>query len=212
MYVAASHLQRDLQQINRTPSVILQDALFSLHFTTFLATIFIFHSSEFLLAYTYMRDALSWRSWLISRDYLIALTAGVVEFLLEWYCFPHLKQSLLPWTCGLILIISGEALRKTGMLTAQHNFTHAVQFQRRPNHQLITHGIYAYERHPGYVGWLLWVMGTQMVLCNPIATVAFYFIAARFFRCGVRHGLWGASERACEGVYGLWGGVRARMW
>ena len=28
-------------------------------------------------------------------------------------------------------------------------------------------------RHPGYAGWLLWVVGTQALLANPLCLVAF---------------------------------------
>lgn len=30
-----------------------------------------------------------------------------------------------------------------------------------------------YVRHPGYLGWLLWAVGTQVLLCNPVTTIAF---------------------------------------
>lgn len=164
-----------------TPSW-LHEALTSLHFTTFCATLAFFHLSEFTLAYVFMRDELSWRSWLISRDYVLALAAGVVEFLGEWWAWPHLKRSRIPWAIGVLSIVAGEALRKAGMLTARGNFTHAVRFRHQPSHRLVTHGVYAWERHPGYVGWLLWAVGTQLLLGNPLACVAFYCIATRFFR------------------------------
>lgn len=62
---------------------------------------------------------------------------------------------------GLTLVIFGEALRKAGILTARHNFTHVVQLTRRPQHTLVTHGVYAYVRHPGYLGWFIWAVSTQ---------------------------------------------------
>lgn len=42
---------------------------------------------------------------------------------------------------GLVAALSGEALRKAAMLTAQHSFTHAVAFEKRRQHQLITSGV-----------------------------------------------------------------------
>lgn len=31
-------------------------------------------------------------------------------------------------------------------------------------------------RHPGYLGWMLWAIGTQLVLVNPICLIAFTII------------------------------------
>jgi protein-S-isoprenylcysteine O-methyltransferase len=59
-------------------------------------------------------------------------------------------------------VIAGEFLRKLAMWTAQHNFTHIVQDRRRDEHVLVTHGIYGYSRHPSYVGWFLFSVGTQV--------------------------------------------------
>ena len=168
----------------------LHAALTSLHFTTFCATLAFFHISEFTLAYVYMRDELSWRSWLVSRDYVLALAAGVAEYLAEWWAWPQIKHSRLPWALGISAVVMGEALRKTGMLTAKDSFTHAVQFRRKPSHRLVTHGVYAVERHPGYVGWLLWAVGTQLLLGNPLSCIAFYCIATRFFRYGDNRGVY----------------------
>ena len=45
----------------------------------------------------------------------------------------------------------------------------------------MTSGIYTWLRHPGYAGWMLWAVGTQLVLCNPLCTVAFTAVTWRFF-------------------------------
>ena len=74
---------------------------------------------------------------------------------------------------GLALVLLGELVRKAGIVTARHNFTHVVQLTRRPQHELVTRGVYAYVRHPGYLGWLLWSVGTQVMLLNPVCTLAF---------------------------------------
>lgn len=66
-------------------------------------------------------------------------------------------------------------------VTAAHNFTHLVQTQRRPQHTLVTRGVYRWVRHPGYSGWMAWAVGTQLLLCNPLCTAAFAAAAWRFF-------------------------------
>ena len=48
---------------------------------------------------------------------------------------------MISWM-GMALIIIGETIRKTGMLTAQRNFTHDVQIYKREGHVLVTSGIY----------------------------------------------------------------------
>lgn len=110
---------------------------------------------------------------------------------------------------GLALVIAGETIRKLAMLTAKSNFTHIVQHHRQPGHVLVTHGIYAYAgplcrsvhapcapvathpsgsrvsrrlvRHPAYVGWFYWCLGTQLLLQNPISFVGYLIAAHRFF-------------------------------
>ena len=40
----------------------------------------------------------------------------------------------------------------------------------------MTDGVYAWFRHPSYVGWLYWSVGTQLILCNPVSLVAKFFL------------------------------------
>lgn len=37
-------------------------------------------------------------------------------------------------------------------------------------------------RHPGYAGWVLWAIGTQVMLCNPVCTVLFTLASWRFMQ------------------------------
>lgn len=82
---------------------------------------------------------------------------------------------------GLLLCIGGEILRKTAMLTAFHNFDHLIRTRREEQHQLVTSGIYSLCRHPSYVGWFYWSIGTQIILCNPLCAVAYTFASWKFF-------------------------------
>jgi len=67
------------------------------------------------------------------------------------------------------------------MVTAGMAFTHYIQERRRSGHNLVKHGIYAYIRHPGYLGWFIWAPATQLILMNPICVVAFTIVAWYFF-------------------------------
>ena len=87
---------------------------------------------------------------------------------------------------GLVLVIFGEALRKAGILTARRNFTHVVQLTRRPGHTLVTHGVYAFVRHPGYLGWFIWAVNTQVLLLNPVCALGFAAASCLYFRRRVR--------------------------
>ncbi|KAL6752064.1 Isoprenylcysteine carboxyl methyltransferase family-domain-containing protein [Haematococcus lacustris] len=141
-----------------------------------------FHVSEFVLACVYMRDELGWHSWLISQPYLVAMTVAVAEFMAEWYFVPSIKQHVWVSWLGLCLLVFGEILRKCAMVTAGVAFTHRLKLSHRSEHKLVTHGVYRWVRHPGYLGWWLWAVGTQVLLANPLATLAFAIVAARFFR------------------------------
>ena len=63
---------------------------------------------------------------------------------------------------GVTLCVGGEVLRKLAMFTAKTNFSHIVQSVHEEGHQLVTHGVYKYCRHPSYVGWFYWSIGTQV--------------------------------------------------
>lgn len=74
----------------------------------------------------------------------------------------ELKQ--LSWLsfAGLLMVLCGEGLRKAAMLTAGSNFNHIVQNEKAQSHVLVTDGVYSYFRHPSYVGWFYWSIGTQV--------------------------------------------------
>jgi len=63
----------------------------------------------------------------------------------------------IPNLIGLALIILGFAVAFIALITLRHNYSSTLVI--RENHQLITHGIYGYVRHPIYFGVLLVVFG-----------------------------------------------------
>lgn len=68
------------------------------------------------------------------------------------------------------------------MLTAGSNFNHIVQNEKSETHTLVTSGVYSWFRHPSYVGWFYWSIGTQVLLCNPVCLVGYTLASWRFFR------------------------------
>ena len=129
----------------------------------------------------------SWDSFLLnhSPQYGIAIAAGILEFVLESVLFPYAKTGPVGdgmATLGLLLACGGQALRMTAMWTAGSNFTHLVQEHRRDGHDLVERGVYRWLRHPSYCGWFWWSIGTQLVLRNPVCSVAYAVAAHSFFR------------------------------
>lgn len=68
---------------------------------------------------------------------------------------------------------------------------------RRPQHVLVTRGVYALVRHPGYAGWMLWAVGTQLLLCNPACVLLFAAASWRFFDRRCRY-----EDRLLAGFFG----------
>lgn len=163
-----------------------------------------FHLLEFVWTAIFHPNKLSAQSYLLnhSREYHLALGAGVFEFLVEAWLFPGLKYpssflSTAVMLLGLLLVALGQTARTLAMLTAADNFTHIVADSKAPNHQLVTHGIYSICRHPSYAGWFWWSVGTQVLLCNPLCTVAYAAASFLFFRTRIRY-----EERAMRRFFG----------
>ena len=116
-----------------------------------------------------------------STAYKTACVVGWIAFFLEAWFFPGLKQSWLPLCVGGVLVVGGQIIRTLGMVTAGSNFNHLVQDAHDGRQRLVTHGIYTHLRHPAYFGWFWWSVGTQVLLANPLCTVAYAAASWRFF-------------------------------
>lgn len=144
--------------------------------------IFFFHSSEFLLAVHFHGiHKVTFSSLLISLDYVMAMVCSLIEYLVEAYFFPEMKEVWGVSNMGLALVIIGETIRKLAILTAGRSFTHLIKRYIEDDHVLITHGLYKYVRHPSYCGFFIWSIGTQVMLCNPVCTLGFALVVWHFF-------------------------------
>ncbi|PIA47189.1 hypothetical protein AQUCO_01400105v1 [Aquilegia coerulea] len=144
--------------------------------------IFFFHSSEYVLAiHFHGRSNVPLSSLLISNQYVLAMAFSIVEYVLEIYLFPQMKEYWWISNIGLCLVLIGEVIRKLAIITAGRAFTHMIRTRHDDHHQLITHGIYRYIRHPGYCGFFIWAIGIQIMILNPLCTVAFVVVLWRFF-------------------------------
>nr|CAD1831996.1 unnamed protein product [Ananas comosus var. bracteatus] len=152
------------------------------HLVRFLAAVLYFHSSEYALAVAFHgRSNVSPASLLISKQYIAAMSCAVLEYVIEILLFPSLKEYWWVSNFGIVMIIVGEIIRKAAVLTAGRSFTHTIRIYYEDHHELITHGIYRFMRHPGYCGFFIWATGTQVMLCNPVCFIAFVLVLWRFF-------------------------------
>lgn len=141
-----------------------------------------FHLSEYVLAAgIHGKSKVSLSSLLISSSYLLAMGFSFIEYVVEIYFFPGLKEYWWISNMGLAMVVIGEVMRKLAILTAGQAFTHLIRTRHQENHNLVTHGVYSYVRHPSYCGFFIWSVGTQIMLCNPVSTIAFAIVVWRFF-------------------------------
>lgn len=149
-----------------------------------------FHLSEVLLVLLLEPEELRWSTTLLSRPYILAMLCGLLEHLLIRPLYIPTSISLPCLSLGLALVITGELIRKSAWITARASFTHLIKETRRPQHKLVMGGIYSFSRHPGYLGWLIWAVGTQVMLANPFCTVAFGVTGWRFFKVRIPYEEW----------------------
>ncbi|KAK1403187.1 hypothetical protein POM88_002792 [Heracleum sosnowskyi] len=119
---------------------------------------------------------------------------GIAIFYSFLSCLGIYSSNYLPWEVkcypqehwwisnfGLAMVVIGEIIRKLAIITAGRAFTHLIKVRHEEHHELVRHGVYRYVRHPGYSGFLIWSVGTQIMLCNPISSVVFALVVWRFF-------------------------------
>lgn len=152
-------------------------------FGWYMVVMTIFHYSEYLTTAIGNPKTLSLDSYLLTHSwaYGIAAAASWLEFFIERWLVPEMKMLWVISIIGIIICLWGEIMRKSAMLTAKTNFNHIVQIRRQEDHELVTWGAYRLFRHPSYVGWFWWSIGTQMILINPFCAVIYTIAAWKFF-------------------------------
>lgn len=165
----------------------------------YMCSLSFFHYSEYLVTAIINPRSLSLDSFLLNHsvEYTVAAVFSWVEFTVEKLlvpgvfrypytiktnirmiskfvlivCFFMTDMKQFNWLCGvgLFMVFCGDSLRKAAMLTAGSNFNHIVQNEKARSHVLVTSGVYAHFRHPSYVGWFYWSIGTQVL--QPLLSV-----------------------------------------
>ncbi|CAL2029840.1 unnamed protein product [Caenorhabditis brenneri] len=152
------------------------------HLSRYFLFLFLFHFSEFIFTALTNRRSLRPDSFLLNHSVGYWLAAGLswVEFLIEAWAFPGMKSYPLLWV-GTFGCVIGEIFRKLAMVHAGLGFTHRLAMTKRSDHRLVKDGVYAYMRHPGYFGWFIWAISTQVILCNPICLIIYTYVTWHFF-------------------------------
>ncbi len=74
------------------------------------------------------------------------------------------------WLLGLAIFVPGWALATWSMVVNPF-FEKTVRIQTDHGHRVIDTGPYAYVRHPGYVGFIGWMLSTPLLLASAWAFV-----------------------------------------
>lgn len=149
-----------------------------------------FHFLEYFCTASFQPDRVVASSFILNdtRLYHVAHGTALAECLLELWLCPAFKQGHRPVKLlGLLLTVGGQGLRSLAMKTAGENFSHVIKTRRESGHVLVTHGVYAYLRHPSYVGFFYWALGTQLLLLNPVSFCLFVLLLHRFFSSRIRY-------------------------
>lgn len=145
----------------------------------------LYHMLEYLCVALYNPNRVSMESFMFNPDddnnYYKAMLISIIEYVVGCWLFPNWKAPGLLTVCGLLMAVAGQCIRTLAMITAKTSFNHFIAKRRENDHQLITHGIYRYERHPSYVGFFCWAVGLQLMLKNFISLLAFIAVLGYFF-------------------------------
>ncbi len=97
----------------------------------------------------------------VSAIYVVAVLEGRDE---AW------RAPGAAWLAGLAIFVPGWALIIWSMVVNPF-FEKTVRIQTDRGHRVIDSGPYAYVRHPGYVGFLGWILSTPLLLPSASAFV-----------------------------------------
>lgn len=107
---------------------------------------------------------------------------------------------------GFFLIAAGLDLRRRAMAALRHQFS--IKVVLFDDHRLVEDGPFRTIRHPNYLGLVLIMVGTSIVLESPLAFVAVLAAWLPALLLRIRH-----EESVLERHFGaVWHGYAARTW
>lgn len=87
---------------------------------------------------------------------------------------------------GVILALSGLLVRAIAMRTCGESFAHIIDTKKSIRLRLVTTGIYGWSRHPSYLGFWCFAVGTLLVLAGASSIIATVVILGVFFKKRIR--------------------------
>ncbi|KAL0888318.1 hypothetical protein Bca101_012301 [Brassica carinata] len=70
----------------------------------------------------------------------------------------------------IMTIILVENIRKTVIIIAGRSFTHLIKIRQKEHH--MPEGVYQVVRNLSHSAFLIWSVGTQVMLCNLVSAIA----------------------------------------
>lgn len=106
--------------------------------------------------------------WVVAAFALVGLLAGYVPAYTDRIGFWTLDGEAVRWF-GVILFVTGGALRIWPVFVLGHRFSGLVAIQR--GHSLVTTGIYSVIRHPSYLGLLVNSLGWALAFRSGVGVL-----------------------------------------
>lgn len=172
----------DTIQINILQQADPRNIMLLTQWNIYMITLCIFHLAEFFITALFNPTVVTANSFIInhSKAYTCAIMISHTEFWIKFFFFPSLNSTYL-FIIGFMITCIAQFIRSFAMKCCGESFNHIIQSDKKENHVLVTHGIYKYLRHPSYVGFFYWSIGTQIMLCNVMSTIMFAFASWSFF-------------------------------
>jgi protein-S-isoprenylcysteine O-methyltransferase Ste14 len=152
------------------------------------------------------------------RDQSLIIAFNLM-FFLQW-CITGLDQrfhwsDIIPPAgvmAGLVIVAVGQGLA-TGAMLVNPFFSLVARIQDDRGQRVITEGPYAIVRHPGYTGFLLWIVASGLALNSLLSiipagiAVAIFAVRTAIEDQMLRDGLTGYADYAAKVRYRLMPGV-----
>ncbi len=100
----------------------------------------------------------------ITGFYILPVVIGL-DIRFQWSC-PGIYFSI----AGIVLFLVGSVIINWAMIVNTH-FETSVRIQNDRGHKVITTGPYKILRHPGYVGAILWVVATPLIIGSVVGLI-----------------------------------------
>eukprot|EP00931_Biecheleriopsis_adriatica_P116951 TRINITY_DN92528_c0_g1_i1.p1 TRINITY_DN92528_c0_g1~~TRINITY_DN92528_c0_g1_i1.p1 ORF type:complete len:634 (-),score=149.03 TRINITY_DN92528_c0_g1_i1:151-2031(-) len=121
--------------------------------------------------------------------YNAAVAFSCLELFLEWRWFPEYKLWSPLVALGAAMCAAGQVLIARACRTADRNYWASCRNMPEddpkpedfvgleiPDRRIVQEGVYRWERHPAYLGAMLWGLGIEVALCNPVMLVIVGFV------------------------------------